>query len=165
MPAFNEIGTLLIVVGAIRIENVRTGDLPAITAIYNDVIATSTAVYSESEVTLLDREMWWADRIASGFPVLVAREDGECLGYSTFGTFRSWPCYQHTVEHSVHVRTDVRGNGIGRLLVEHLFPKAQAMGKHVMVAGIDAENQPSLRLHRRLGFADVGDVLRSRTQV
>ena len=54
------------------------------------------------------------------------------------------------------MRDDARGRGIGRLLVEHLFPEAQALGKHIMVAGIDAENYASLRLHRQMGFEDVG---------
>jgi phosphinothricin acetyltransferase len=34
--------------------------------------------------------------------------------------------------------------------------RASALGKHVMIAGIDAENLPSIRLHEQLGFEEVG---------
>jgi phosphinothricin acetyltransferase len=32
---------------------------------------------------------------------------------------------------------------------------AAAMGKHVMIGGIDADNEVSLRMHERLGFQRV----------
>jgi len=48
-----------------------------------------------------------------------------------------------------------RGLGTGRQLLEALLIRASALGKHVMVAGIDADNQVSIRLHKRLGFQSV----------
>jgi phosphinothricin acetyltransferase len=77
-------------------------------------------------------------------------------GFGTFGDFRAWPCYQFSVEHSVHVRADRRGAGIGRALVQDLIGRATAMGKHVMIAGIDADNAASIGLHESLGFSVVG---------
>ena len=66
-----------------------------------------------------------------------------------------WPGYRHTVEHSIHVRQDCWGRGIGRALVDALVERARAQGKHVMIAGIDAENVGSIRFHERLGFFEV----------
>jgi L-amino acid N-acyltransferase YncA len=138
------------------IDGARQEDLPAILAIYNDVIATSTAVFSEIPVTLEDRTTWWRARTEQqGYPVLVARDESGVVGYATFGDFRSWPGYRHTVEHSVHVRADARGRGIGPTLVGALIPLAQALGKHVIIGGIDAQNAASLRMHERLGFEKV----------
>ena len=78
--------------------------------IYNDVIATSTAVYSDTPVTLEDRTQWWRARVAQGYPRAGRRRtQSGVLGFSTFGDFRSWPGYRFTVEHSVHVRADCRG--------------------------------------------------------
>jgi L-amino acid N-acyltransferase YncA len=62
---------------------------------------------------------------------------------------------RYTVEHTVHVRHDVRGQGVGSTLVEALFPRAIALGKHVMIGGIDAANEASIRFHERLGFERV----------
>jgi L-amino acid N-acyltransferase YncA len=135
-----------------QIGDAGEGDLPGILAIYNEVIATSTAVYSETPVTLEDRQAWFRARVGQGYPVLVARDDSGVIGYATFGDFRSWPGYRFTVEHSVHIRADRRGQRIGTALMEALLPRARALGKHVIIGGIDADNAASIRMHERLGF-------------
>jgi L-amino acid N-acyltransferase len=134
----------------------QDSDLDGITAIYNDVIATSTAVFSDDLVTVENRREWLAERRARGFPVLVARESGKVLGFGSFGDFRAWPGYRTTVEHSVHVAAEARRRGIGALLVRALIAEARALGMHVMIAGVVSTNEASLALHRRLGFVEVG---------
>jgi phosphinothricin acetyltransferase len=140
----------------ITIRDAVEGDLPGVLAIYNDVIATTTAVYSEAPVTLDDRRNWWQSRVAASYPVLVAADRSGILGFSSFGDFRAWPCYRSTVEHSVHVRADRRGEGLGSQLLIPLFSRAAALQKHMMIAAIDAQNEPSLQLHQRLGFERAG---------
>jgi phosphinothricin acetyltransferase len=130
--------------------------LPDILAIYNEVIRNTTAVYRDIEVTLDEREAWFDAKTRQGFPVLVAADASGVLGFGTFGEFRAWPCYRHSVEHSVHVRADSRRRGIGRALVLALLEAAARSGKHVMIAGIDAENVTSIVLHESLGFKVVG---------
>jgi phosphinothricin acetyltransferase len=139
-----------------ELRDAAEGDLAGLTAIYNDVIATSTAIYSSVPVTLEDRRNWWRARIASGYPVLVAVDQSGVTGFATFGDFRSWPGYRFTVEHTVHVRADRRGGGVGTRLVQALFPRATALGKHMMIAGVDAANTASIRFHERLGFDQAG---------
>jgi L-amino acid N-acyltransferase len=138
--------------GTIEIADAGEPDLPGLTAIYNEVIATSTAVYSDQPVTAAERRQWWQARSAQGYPVLVARDAQGVAGFATFGDFRAWPGYRFTVEHSVHIRADVRGHGLGSQLVQALLPRAQALGKHMMIGGVDAANTASIRFHERLGF-------------
>src|SRR5258707_129112 len=107
-------------------------DLPSILAIYNEVIRNSTAVYSEEEFTPERGTAWFRAKMEHGLPMIVARDASGITGFGTFGEFRAWPCYQHTVEHSVHVREDRRGQGIGRALVAELLARAAARSKHVM---------------------------------
>ena len=140
----------------IEVRDTSADDLPAILAIYNDVIATTTAVYRDDPATLDDRQAWWRDRVAQGYPVLVADDGGAILGFASFGDFRAWPGYRFTVEHSVHVRSDCRGQGVGHALMTALLARARALHKHVMMAGVDAENAGSIRFHERLGFERVG---------
>ena len=90
-----------------------------------------------------------------------ARRDGSRLGcgWATYGDFRDserWPGYRFTVEHSIHVREESWGRGIGRALINALVERARREGKHVMVAGIDSENTGSIRFHERRGFWEVG---------
>jgi L-amino acid N-acyltransferase YncA len=139
-----------------QIHDATEADLPGIVAIYNEVIATSTAIYSYELVTLADRRDWWRARAALGYPVLVAVDATGVLGVASFGDFRAWPGYRFTVEHSVHVRADCRGRGLGTQLLKALLPRAAACDKHVMIAGVDAANAASIRFHERLGFEQVG---------
>jgi L-amino acid N-acyltransferase len=131
-------------------------DLPQILAIYNDVIRNSTAVYSETEFTMPQAEAWFDGKARSGFPFIVISDSAGVAGFGTFGEFRAWPCYQHTVEHSIHVRNDRRGQGLGRVLLTALIERAILLEKHVMIAGIDADNAVSIHLHESLRFVAVG---------
>jgi phosphinothricin acetyltransferase len=131
-------------------------DALGILRIYNDAVLHTTAIWNEQPSSLQARLAWLGERRQSDFPVLVATEGTDVLGYASFGAFRPWDGYRHTVEHSVYVDRAARRGGIGRALVEALIGHARAMDKHVMVAGIEAANEPSLKLHARLGFAEVG---------
>jgi L-amino acid N-acyltransferase YncA len=138
------------------IREASEADAPGILRIYNDAVLHTTAIWNEQPSSLEARHAWLAERRQSGFPVLVATDGAEVLGYASFGAFRPWDGYRHTVEHSVYVDRAARRGGVGRALVEALIERARAMGKHVMVAGIEATNEPSLRLHAGLGFVEAG---------
>lgn len=140
----------------LHLADARDADIAGIAAIYNDVIATSTAVYGDQPVSLANRREWWEDRVRRGYPVLVARRGSAVLGFASFGDFRTWPGYRFTVEHTVHVASSERGSGIGARLVRALFPRAKLLGKHMLIAGADGENVGSIRFHERLGFTLCG---------
>ena len=137
------------------IRDAREGDLPGVLHIYNDIIASSTAIYIDEPSTLDERVAWWKGRVAAGYPVLVAEDAGGVTGFASFGEFRGRPGYRFTAEHTVHVRADRRGQGIGRALVERLIDSAARSGRHVLIGGVDAENAASIRFHERLGFERV----------
>jgi phosphinothricin acetyltransferase len=137
---------------SITVRNACADDVPAILGIYNDVIATSTAVYRDDPATIDDRLQWFHARIDQSYPVLVAADDSGILGFASYGDFRAWPGYRFSVEHTVHVRGDQRGRGVGTMLMQSLIERAIAQEKHVMIGGVDADNEASLRFHDRLGF-------------
>jgi phosphinothricin acetyltransferase len=134
------------------------GQLSEIRDIYNEVIRNSTAVFSDVEVTLENREAWFEAKRDAGFPVVAAADASGVVGFGTFGEFRAWPGYRYSVEHTVHVRADARGRGVGRALVQALLQEAARMQKHVMIAGIDAQNVTSIALHEKLGFQAAGEL-------
>jgi len=131
-------------------------DAAGIALIYNDSVANTTAIWNDVQVDVANRAAWIAERQAQGFPVLVAVEGEAVLGYASYGPWRPHDGYRRTVEHSVYVSTQARGQGLGVTLMEALIAAAKAQGLHVMVAGIDASNAVSIRLHERLGFAQTG---------
>jgi L-amino acid N-acyltransferase YncA len=138
------------------IRAAQPSDISAILDIYNEVILHSTAVYCDDPTTQEERLGWYTGRISKGYPVLVAEIQGKIAGYASFGDFRSFSGFRFTVEHSVHLAPEYRGKGIGSALLAALFPLAKAMGKHLMVAIVDAENQRSIDFHQRMGFTEVG---------
>ncbi len=140
-----------------QIRDAEDRDLAGVTAIYNDAVAHTTAIWNETTVDVENRRAWLAERQKAGYPVLVAVSDEEgVLGYASFGDWRAWDGYRHTVEHSIYVRAGQRGTGIGKALMEALIDRARAADKHVMVAGIEAGNLGSIRLHQKLGFEQTG---------
>ncbi|WP_377807953.1 N-acetyltransferase family protein [Azospirillum sp. A29] len=139
-----------------KIRAAEEADLPAILAILNDAILNTTAVWSLTPVTLDQRRAWMADRKAKGMPILVSEQDGSVVGFASYGEFRAWEGYKHTVEHSIYVESTVRGRGIGRGLLAALLDDAKLNGKHMIVAGIEAENTASIRLHAGFGFVEAG---------
>jgi L-amino acid N-acyltransferase YncA len=134
------------------IRDAVNDDIAAIVEIYNEVVAHTMAVWSDTLVTTEDRHAWLAERHARGFPVLVVEQDGRVVGFASFGDFRPWPGYRHTVELSIYVAAECRGRGIGRQLLVELVVRARQLGKRTMIAGIEASNVASLALHERLGF-------------
>ena len=130
-------------------------DIPAITAIFNEAVANSNAIWTEKQDSEAERLTWMKARLALGYPVLVTAEGPVVLGYGTFGDFRAFPGYRYSVEHSVYIDADHRGRGLGRVIVDELVAAATALGKHVMIAGIDGGNPASLRLHAQAGFVEV----------
>ncbi|MBI0330336.1 GNAT family N-acetyltransferase [Burkholderia plantarii] len=140
-----------------EIRDARQQDVEGITAIYNDAVMNTLAIWNETAVDAANRTAWLTDRGRAGYPVLVAVDAAQqVLGYASFGDWRPFDGFRATVEHSIYVRSDQRGNGIGRLLMTALIERARAIGKHVMVAGIEANNAGSIRLHETLGFENTG---------
>jgi phosphinothricin acetyltransferase len=133
--------------------------LAAIRGIYNHEIAHTTALYEYEPRSAETVAAWFAAKEAAGLPVLgIEDRDGTLAGFATWGPFRPFPAYLHTVEHSVYVDHRRRRRGVGHALLAALVAEARARGLHVMVGGIDAANAASISLHRRLGFVHAGTV-------
>lgn len=130
-------------------------DLPGILQIYNDVILHTTAVYDYEPHTLEMRKAWYEAKQKDGYPVYVATEDDQILGFSSISPFRAWAAYKYSVEDSVYVSADSRGRGIGKILLEPLIEACHIMNLHTVIAGIDATNKVSIHLHESLGFIEV----------
>ena len=138
-----------------HIRTAREADLPAILDIVNHIILTTTTNYSYEPETLNDRQRWLQQQQAGGWPVIIAEMNEQVIGYGTYGAFRNKIGYRYTVEHSVYIHQDFHQRGIGRALLEELIRLAKAQGLHIMIAGIDTENQGSVAFHEKMGFEKV----------
>ena|ERR1700754_3806861 len=138
----------------IQTRHAVEADLPGMLSIYNDIILNTTAVYDYKPHTLEMRQAWFNTKKEQGFPVFVAEEEGQLLGFSSIGPFRNWAAYKYSVENSIYVAASSRGKGIGKLLLPPLIEAAKQLDMHTIIAGIDATNEASLKLHKHFGFEE-----------
>jgi L-amino acid N-acyltransferase len=127
--------------------------------IFNDTILTSTALFDYKPRSPDSMIPWFKTKETNRFPVVgVEDPNNQLLGFASYGTFRTWPAYKYSVEHSVYVHKDHRGKGLGRLLMRALIEEAKNHDCHVLVGGIESANTGSIRLHESLGFTHAGTI-------
>lgn len=127
--------------------------------ILNEAIANSTAVYEYTPRPPESMVGWFREKEARRYPVIGAvDENGQLLGFATYGPFRDRPAYKYSVEHSVYVHRGRRGQGIGLWLMRELIEFARDRQYHVMVGGIDLANRGSIAFHEQLGFTHAGTI-------
>ena len=131
----------------------------AILDIFNEVILNSTALYDYQPRSLASMEAWFKAKDLGRYPVIGAEsENGELLGFASYGAFRAWPAYKYTIEHSVYVHASHRSKGVGTALLKQLIDSAKEQQYHCMVGGIDIANNGSISMHEKLGFTHAGTI-------
>ncbi|MEN9903658.1 MAG: hypothetical protein RLZZ555_223 [Pseudomonadota bacterium] len=129
----------------------------AILAIFNDAILNSTALYDYQPRTMPNMVTWFEAKRNGDFPVIGLEDSqGKLLAFGSYGTFRAFPAYKYSVEHSVYVHPDHRGQGLGRIILQELIAAARRNDLHALIGAIDASNAGSIALHERMGFRHVG---------
>lgn len=130
----------------------------AILEIFNHAILYSTALYDYQMRTLSFMQQWFDAKKTGCFPVLGLEEEGRLLAFASYGSFRPQPAYKYSVEHSIYVHYEARGQGLGKRLLQALIQAAEAQDYHLMIGGIDAQNAASIALHTQLGFVHAGTI-------
>jgi phosphinothricin acetyltransferase len=140
-----------------RIRPATADDLEAINEIYNHFVVRSTCTYQTEPETMEGRRAWFTAHGAK-HPIIVMEDDaeGRVIGWGSLSPFHRRAAYGHTVENSVYVHPAHHRKGIGKLLLARLIELAREAGHHTVVALIDAEQVPSVGLHREMGFEEVG---------
>ena len=130
-------------------------DVEPTRTIYNLEVTESTVTFDLVPRTSDEQRSWLTAR-SGAHAVLIAEDDAAVVGFASLSPFRDRPAYSTTVEDSVYVRRDQRGNGVGKLLLAELVTLATSHGFHAMIARIVGGHEASIALHRSLGFEIVG---------
>lgn len=139
------------------IREATNADVAAITAIYADAVRNGTGTFEIEPPDDAEMAARLARVVGAGCPYLVATHADIVLGYAYAAAYRDRAAYRFTLETSVYVRADGRGQGIGSALLEALIGAATAAGYRQMVAVIgDSANAGSIALHAGAGFAHAG---------
>jgi L-amino acid N-acyltransferase YncA len=140
----------------VRIRAARAHDAGAMTAIYNQAVANSTATFDTRPETVEERERWLSEHTEPQHPVLVAERDGRVVGWASLSRYSDRCAYVSTVEVSAYVDENETGRGVGTALTEAVIEAGRAGGVHAIVSRICTENEVSLAMTRKLGFFEVG---------
>ena len=133
------------------------GDVPAVAAIYAEVVENGTASFelvAPSETEMADR---FRSGSEAGYPWLIADDEGVVVGFAYAGPYRERPGYRHTVQDAIYMTPTARGRGVGRALLTALIDEAERLGFRQMIAIVgDSANRASIQLHAALGFMPIG---------
>lgn len=131
------------------IDALLPADWPAVRAIYEEGIDIGT--FEELVPTW---EEWDTGHLV--WPRLVAREEGEVIGWAALAPYSNRSCYRGVAENSIYIARRARGRGVGHALLERLCIEADAAQIWTIQAGILAANEASIELHAKCGFRLVG---------
>ena len=140
---------------AISIRAAAETDCATINAIYNHYVFTSTCTYDLAAMPDAARVEWFRQH-GPKQPIIVAELDGAVVGWGSLSPFRTRPAYGRTVENSVYVHHGCHRKGIGSVLLQRLIELAREHEYHTIIAGVDAEQSGSMKLHENFGFKPSG---------
>ncbi|HEY0053786.1 MAG TPA: GNAT family N-acetyltransferase [Pedobacter sp.] len=125
--------------------------------IFNDAILNSTALYDYQPRTMENMKTWFESKADKNYPIIgVIDEQDQLMGFGTYGMFRERPAYKYTVEHSLYIHKNFRGQGLGKIILREIIDNATNQNYHCLVAGIDSTNEASIKLHKIFGFEFCG---------
>lgn len=134
-------------------------DLVAINDIYNYYVPRSTCTYQLEPETIESRTTWFRDHSPDRYPVIVAEDAGEVIGWGSLSRFRPRAAYAPTAEPSVYIRNDWHRKGLGRMILVDLINRARLAGFHSLIGGTSADQTASLGLQKALGFQKVAHLV------
>lgn len=138
-----------------QIRDATLDDAAAIAHIYNQGIEDRIATLETVLRTPEDRAQWLTDRPAC-YPVLVATDGNEVVGWASLNRFNPRPVYVYVADFSVYVAREHRGAGVGTTLLRALEERALTAGYHKLVLAALAHNTAGMRLYEGCGFRLVG---------
>jgi phosphinothricin acetyltransferase len=140
----------------IQVRDAVLEDLPAIVAIYNSTIPSRMVTADTEPVSVESRLAWFEQHTPARHPLWVATQESQVLGWLSYSPFYGRPAYRRTLELSVYIATDHRGQGLGNLLVERSIRHAPSIGSNTLLGFIFGHNVPSLRLFEKHSFRQWG---------
>ena len=140
----------------ITIQPATVAHLNGILSIMNHAILNTTAIYDYEPKSMEEVEQWFTAKQQAGFPVIVALQNNKVTGYATYYQLKDKAGYKFCVEHSVYVAEELKGKGIGKLLLSKLIHLAKEQAMHSMIGLIDADNKNSIAFHEKFGFTKAG---------
>jgi L-amino acid N-acyltransferase YncA len=138
-----------------NIRRATIDDANAIGEIYNWYIINTIITFETGIVTVETMRNRIGEKLTT-YDWLIAEVDDKIIGYAYYGSFRPRAAYKHTVESTIYLSKDAQGKGFGRLLYARLIESVKERGFREVIGIIALPNPESIRLHEKMGFAEIG---------
>jgi len=140
------------------IRDVCAADVSALTDLYNQYILNTTITFDLTTYTVEQRTESWFNHYASSgrYRLLVAEQNGQIVGYASSSQLRKKAAYDTSVETSIYLSPEMHSQGVGSKLYGALFEVLATEDVHRAYAGITLPNEPSMAIHQKFGFEQVG---------
>jgi L-amino acid N-acyltransferase YncA len=138
------------------VRETNIDDIPSITRIYNqgieDRIATLETRFRDNE----EMKEWLLNRSEKHKVLVIEGENNNVYGWASINVFNSRCCYSGVVDLSIYIDRNMRGKGLGKILLGSLIETAKVQGFHKLVLSTFKFNEAGQRLYKSLGFREVG---------
>ncbi len=141
-----------------KLRTATPQDAQAIAEVWNPIIRASPMTFTAVEKTPGDLARDIAQKQDAGLPYLVAEDSGTVLGFAFYAPFRASTGYNRTMEHTIYLAPEARGQGVGQALIAALETHGRTHGIHSLIAAITGVNSTAQAFHRAVGFAEVGRI-------
>lgn len=135
----------------IVIRNMISSDWPEVKDIYEEGLSTGIATFEVQAPAWKD---WDIEHMNSSR--LVASRNDLILGWAALSPVSSRCIYAGVAEVSVYVAASAKRTGIGTILLKQLINESEKNGIWTLNASLFPENESSLKLHKKLGFREIG---------
>lgn len=139
-------------------RNATIHDLPVIVDIYNSTIPGRLVTADVNPVTVSDKVQWFNEHQAATRPLWIVENDGQVVGWVSFGDFYGRPAYSGTAEISIYLDEKQRGKGYGKKILNHSVKAAKDLHIHTLLGFIFSHNTQSIRLFLLQGFEEWGEL-------
>ena len=139
------------------IQLITKNDISACLAIYNYEVEHGVATLDLEPRTLEEWHEWYNAHSDEHHPIIVGTIDDVVVGYASLSPYRLKDAFKSTVELSIYIHRDYRGQGVATQLMERILEMAKEDTMlHNVVSVITAGNEGSTKLHNRFGFTYCG---------
>ena len=140
-----------------NIRQATINDLKAIVDIYNQAISAGKKTADTLIFSAEQRQEWFKEHKADSFPLLVAVEKEQVIGYLTLSPYRNGrPALSKTAEISYYIDFNHLRKGIGSKLMEYAIHLAKELNLNSLIAILVGSNQGSIKLLQKYGFKQWG---------
>ena len=137
------------------IREAAPDDAAEAAALLNEVVLPTTISFRHEEWGAEEMAARIARLVATGKATFLALRDGRVVGLASYDQFRGGSGYATAMEHSVALRPEARGTGLGRALIEAVAAHAATGGARTLWAGVSGENEAGRAFHARCGFEEI----------